>query len=180
MKPARWIALLALAMVAAALLAPFASADEPRLLNGSVSATSSDENAVYVFMVTYQSNVSAQSVRLILNGNSYDMQQFDAADSNSSDGKAYFYSTKLPAGMNTYSFTCSDGSGGTNTTAAKLILVKEVPWITVTHLDVMLALFIFIPFVVYFVWLARRMTKTLEKIEKRQEKGEEKKEGEQK
>ncbi|MBI5001473.1 MAG: hypothetical protein HZB92_08140 [Euryarchaeota archaeon] len=177
MKLARMLALFTLALVAVALLMPPAArADDPRLLNGGVSSTSSDDSAVYVFMVTYQGNASAQSVRVMINGNSHDMQEFDAADSNFSDGKAYFYSTRLKGGMNTYSFACSDADGGTNATAPKMILVKETPLLQLTHLDVMFSVFIFVPFVIYFVYLARKMQRSLERMERR-EKEERKGEG---
>jgi hypothetical protein len=96
------------------------------------------------------------------------MQELDSLDTDPTDGKIYYFETKLDAGVNTYSFRCADASGS-NTTAAKMLLVKEVKPFQLTHLDVMFAVLMWIPFVVYFMYLARKMTKALERIDRQGE-----------
>ena len=106
---------------------------------------------------------------MIINGASTSMQELDPQDTVLTDGKVYYVETSLDSGVNTYSFKCTDVNGVTNTTAAKMLIVKEVSPFGFTHMDVMFSVLIFIPFVIYFIYLARKVTKTLERIEKRQE-----------
>ncbi len=147
------------------ILASTAMAAEPQLLSGG--ATPSSDTA-YVFTVTYKGNTTASAVSVVVNNVSFPMQELDPQDTNLADGKIYYVEADLDSGVNTYSFNCVDANGASNTTAAKMLIVKEEPWLQLTHLDVMLSVLIFVPFVIYFIYLARKMTKTLERIEKRE------------
>jgi methionine-rich copper-binding protein CopC len=152
--------------VIVALLASTAAA-APQLVSGGVTSTGTDTDSTYVFSVTYKGNVSAE-VSVIVNGAANPMQELDPLDTGTSDGKIYYFETKLDAGVNTYSFRCTDANGASNTSAAKMLLVKDVQPFQLTHLDVMFAVLMWIPFVVYFMYLARKMTKALERIDRRE------------
>lgn len=156
------------------LLASSALAVEPQLLTGGATATGSGTN--YVFTVTYMGNTSASDVSVIINGASTSMQELDPQDTVLTDGKVYYVETSLDSGVNTYSFKCTDVLGASNTTAAKMIIVKDVLPFGLSHLDVMFSVLIFVPFVIYFTYLARKVTKTLERIDKREESRESQKE----
>ncbi|MBA3045639.1 MAG: hypothetical protein KKH41_05140 [Candidatus Thermoplasmatota archaeon] len=153
--------------VLVALLASSALAMEPQLLTGGAAATGSGTN--YVFTVTYKGNTTASDVSVVINGASTPMQELDPQDTILTDGKVYYVEASLDSGVNTYSFKCTDVLGASNTTAAKMLIVKEVSPFGFTHLDVMFSVLIFVPFVIYFTYLARKVTKTLERIDKRQE-----------
>jgi hypothetical protein len=86
------------------------------------------------------------------------MLELDENDGNWTDGKAFYLETRLEAGTNIYHFEC-----GNVTSAAKLILVKGADPVGVAHLDVMFSVLIFVPFVVYFAYLARKAVKALER-----------------
>jgi len=152
--------------VIAVLLASTAMAAEPQLLSGG--ATPSSDTA-YVFTVTYKGNASASAVSVVVNNVSFPMQELDPLDTNTADGKVYYVEADLDSGVNTYSFSCVDANGASNTTAAKMLIVKDEPWFSLTHLDVMFSVLIFVPFVIYFIYLARKTAKTLERIDRREE-----------
>ncbi|MDO9537235.1 MAG: hypothetical protein Q7J68_02830 [Thermoplasmata archaeon] len=149
------------------LLASSAMAMEPQLLTGGAVATGSGTD--YVFTVTYKGNTTASDVSVVVNDVSYSMQELDPQDTVLTDGRVYYVEASLDSGVNTYSFKCTDVLGATNTTATKLLIVKEVSPFGFTHMDVMFSVLIFVPFVVYFTYLARKVTKTLERIDRRQE-----------
>jgi hypothetical protein len=86
------------------------------------------------------------------------MLEVDANDHNYTDGKAFYYETKLPAGTTIYHFEC-----GNVTSAARLILVDDANPPGLEHLDVMFAVLIFVPFALYFAYLARKAVKALER-----------------
>jgi flagellar basal body-associated protein FliL len=158
-----------------ALLASSAMA-APQLLSGGVTSTGSDTDSTYVFSVTYKGNASVSEISVIINDVSHPMQALDPQDTNLLDGKIYYYETKLESGVNTYSFKCEDANEAGNTSAVKMLLVKDVPVFQLTHLDVVFAVLMWVPFMVYFMWLARKMTRALERMDKREESKENKEE----
>ena len=146
----------------------------PQLLTGAVASTGSDTDSVYVFSVSYKGDFPAEEVVVVINEVSYPMLELDQQDLDLTDGKAYYYETKLDAGVNSYQFKCADTNGSLNTSVAKMLLVKDVPTFELTHLDVVFAVLVWLPFVVYFIYLTRKMTKALERLEKQGERKEEK------
>jgi hypothetical protein len=143
-------------------------------LSGTVTPSGGDEGTKFVFTVSYASNVSAGDVYLMVNGERFPMQELDPNDANFSDGKAYFCTAKPGSGVNTYYFACEDASGATNATAARMLVVQEVPLIPLGHLDVALAVLAFLPFVIYFLYVVRKMAKTIERLEEQLKKKEDK------
>jgi len=62
-------------------------------------------------------NDTAAPALILLDGSPVSMVAEDAADTNTTDGKIYNYTTSLGGGSHSYSFAFSDGSNWTNTTA---------------------------------------------------------------
>lgn len=150
-----------------ALLAVSGAVAGAELLTGTVASTGADENAIYVFTVTYKGDTAPGVVSVIINDVPRPMLEMDPNDTNYSDGKTYYLETRLEPGVNIYSFSSADA-----TAQAKMVLVKEAEPFTLTHLDIMFAVLVFVPFVVYFIHLTRKMTKALERIDRREERKE--------
>ena len=134
-----------------------------QLLNGAYTSSGTDEKSTFVFMVTCQGDKGRDLV-VAINGAAHGMQELDPEDADTTDGRVYFYSTRLKAGVNAYSFRCRDAGGAAIATPAKMVLVREgAPSVAFTHVDVMIALLAFVPFVVYFLYLTRKIARSLEK-----------------
>jgi hypothetical protein len=154
-----------LAAVLIALLAGPAVAG-PQLISGG-AALSSD--STYVFTVTYKGNTTAGAVSVVVNNVSYPMGELDPLDTVTADGKVYYIEAELESGVNIYTFNCIDANGDGNTTAAKMLIVKDEPMFPLNHLDVMFSVLVFVPIAVYFIYIAGKMAKTLERIDRREE-----------
>lgn len=84
----------------------------PNLTYPSVSPNSGTTATVFTYQVTFNDadNDTADYVRVYIDNNMFNMTEYDASDTNTTDGKIYRYSTTLGVGSHNYSFTCSDGT----------------------------------------------------------------------
>ena len=82
----------------------------PYLTNASVHPTNGDTSDTYVYNITFYDadNDTASFVRVYIDGVQYAMNEVDPADTNTSNGKNYTYSTSLSVGTHNYTFTCMD------------------------------------------------------------------------
>src|SRR5690606_12481458 len=69
-----------------------------------------NQNTQFVFDATYtdQGNEAPFAMQLIINDTAYDMNAADVNDTTYSDGKDYYYSTKLAPGRYAYYFPATD------------------------------------------------------------------------
>ncbi|MDI4647190.1 glycoside hydrolase family 9 protein [Cohnella hashimotonis] len=93
----------------------FASTDDsgtPPSLTGSMSANSATytQNTAFTFRATYTDadNEKPFAMQLVVDDVAYDMLETDSGDTTYSDGKDYYYITKLPAGTHTHFFRAGD------------------------------------------------------------------------
>ena len=148
-----------------------AVAAAPQLVSEKVTSTGSDTNSTYVFSVTYKGDAAAVEMSVVINGVARPMEELDPNDTDHTAGKVYLLETKLQSGVNRYSFRCADAEGNSTSTAVKMLLVKDAYSVSLTHLDVVFAVLMWLPFVVYFIYLARKVARTLERLEDRKDEG---------
>ncbi|MDI3486259.1 MAG: hypothetical protein PWQ50_1479, partial [Methanolobus sp.] len=82
-------------------------------ISGTVSPSSGTPSDTFYFNATFTDadNDLPTYIRAIINGTTYDMNEVDAGDVTTTDGKLYTYSiTGFPIGSHTYKFTASDGT----------------------------------------------------------------------
>lgn len=82
-------------------------------LTGSMTANSAsgyNQNTSFTFKTTYTDvdNEKPFAVQLVVDDTLYDMREEDNADTTYSNGKNYYYITKLPVGSHTYYFRTTD------------------------------------------------------------------------
>ncbi len=87
------------------------SNEPPSLSSQSFSPLSGNVTVDFTFSVVYSDpdNDAPSYVKVILDGISHDMIKTDPSDASYIDGSAYYYTTKLSAGVHAYSFIASDG-----------------------------------------------------------------------
>lgn len=83
----------------------------PDILNYSLTDIIGGTESIFYYLMTYQDidNDSPSAVKVYIDSISYNMLEVDSEDSNYSDGKDYYYQTKLSLGVHNYSFYASDG-----------------------------------------------------------------------
>lgn len=97
------------------------SGSAPTLTGGGVSAAAGDSATDFTFGVTYTDadNQAPFAMELVLDGVIRHMEEVDPSDINYADGKAYTYTTKLPAGIHSYYFHTTDTKTDAVTTAVQ-------------------------------------------------------------
>jgi DNA-binding MarR family transcriptional regulator len=80
----------------------------------SVEPKWGDTKTDYRFLISYKDQDGLtgdppEYVRVVIDNVSYDMNETDPGDSDYTDGKEYYYETKLPLGKHEHYFICSDG-----------------------------------------------------------------------
>jgi endoglucanase len=85
----------------------------------SNSGTLNNQNTAYTFKVTYtdQDNDKPHAMQVVIDDRAYEMRESDYGDATYTDGKDYFYITKLPVGSHTYYFRAADGSSAAASTS---------------------------------------------------------------
>ncbi|MFD0673408.1 glycoside hydrolase family 9 protein [Cohnella sp. GCM10027633] len=78
----------------------------------SNSGTINNQNTAYTFKATYTDadNNKPNAMQVVIDDKAYEMREADYGDATYTDGKDYFYITKLPVGSHTYFFRAADGS----------------------------------------------------------------------
>jgi iron complex transport system substrate-binding protein len=114
-KLSRLVGLLGLALILVTLPLLFGGCSSgtsaPTLTQPSLSPLAGNESTVFSFGVTYTDadNDAPSYVRVTIDQTAYDMQKVVSGETEYSDGVVYVYSTTLPVGNYTYSFSASDG-----------------------------------------------------------------------
>jgi hypothetical protein len=163
MKPAKAtaLALLMTAMVGILLVQSANAAS----LTPNVYPSSSGANAEYAFLLRYSGAFPASSVDVYIDESPRALGEVDPADTNFTDGKDYALRTKLPEGTHVYYFLVVDSNGTEHRTAAGLVHVE--PLLAFGHVDVALAVLIFMLPLLYALFLMRKAARSLERMSKR-------------
>lgn len=152
----------ALALLVLLVLASAASATS---VGGYVSPSTGGTATEFVFVMRYTGEQPAQEAYVVVNGAEHPMSPIDPGDLNFGDGKEYLHRTKLPEGANTYYFKVLDANGTVYKSAVSVLNVK--PLLDMRHLDVALAVLLFMIPLVYMIVLLRRLARALEGIDER-------------
>ncbi len=112
---ARFVGLLGLALILVTLPLLFGGCSSgtsaPTLTQPSLSPLAGNESTTFAFGVTYTDadNDAPSYVKVTINQTEHDMEKEVSGETEYSDGVVYVYSTTLPVGNYTYSFSASDG-----------------------------------------------------------------------
>ena len=119
----------------------------------AISTTSGTEETTFVFTATIVSEREpADPVEVVIEGRPFAMREVDPADVTHSDGKEYQYIGSLDPGPKFYFFRCGNESTGIAT-----FNVRESHMFEQYHPDLLLAMGVFIPPMVYSLVLLHRM-----------------------
>ncbi len=112
-----WITLAVVLLIVVGALTPLfvgcsSEPSAPILSEALVAPLAGDESTTFVFSVTYADadNDAPSYVKVTIDQTEYEMEKQDSSDNGYERGVAYQYSTTLPVGNYTYSFSASDGS----------------------------------------------------------------------
>jgi hypothetical protein len=149
------ITVLAIFMV----IASIASAS-PALSSPKVLPTTGTSGDVFTFTVHYKGD-SPVSVTFYADNAPLEMQEVDPGDQNYTDGKDYFIRVNLEEGTTIYYFKATTAAGEETRTAATTINVQPPEGLRVDHIDVVLAVLIFLIPTVWGLVMFRRLSKDL-------------------
>ena len=149
------ITVLAIFMV----IASIASAS-PALSSPKVLPTTGTSGDVFTFTVHYKGD-SPVSVTFYADNAPLEMQEVDPGDQNYTDGKDYFIRVNLDEGTTIYYFKATTGTGEEVRTPATTIYVQPTEGLRVDHIDVVLAVLIFLVPAGWGLILFRRFSRDL-------------------
>ncbi len=154
----RFPALLAL-FALVLMLSPLASAS-PELTSARVLPSTGTVGDTYTFTVHYTGE-SPVTVWLYVEGAAIQMDQVDASDLNSTDGKDYFVRTGLEEGTSVYYFKAVLNTGEEARTTSSVINVNGPEGFRVDHIDVVIAVLLFMIPAVWGLLIIRRLSRDL-------------------
>lgn len=108
----------------------------PTLTKGTVTPRKSYPNIDYTYTVTYtdSDNDAPAAVRVIIDGESYDMAEVDPQDRNYTDGKDYSFKKVMDEGSYTVYYSADDGGGHTvESTSFTLSVTWDVGHYDIIH-----------------------------------------------
>ena len=144
-----------------------ASAADPYFSAKGISPSSGDETQNYVFTLTYVSkdNSSPTSIDVVIDHKEHGMKEVDDTDDNYTDGKSYYYKTKLGPGVHVFYFRADTGNGSMSSNVMTVQIAEELFILNGEHRDIIYAgglLFIaaMLP-LAYSVYLLHKTTKNI-------------------
>lgn len=143
----------------AILVLPMVSA-KPELSSARVLPSTGTVDDTYTFTVHYTGE-SPVSVWLYVEGIPVLMDEVDPTDLNTTDGKDYFARTGLAQGTSVYYFKAETGGGSEARTTSSSIHVNPPEGLRVDHIDVVIAVLLFMAPAVWALFLLRRLSKDI-------------------
>lgn len=148
---------LLLAALIAVMVLPACVSASPELTSARVLPSSGTVGDTFTFTVHY-SGGSPVTVWLYIEGTPTQMEEVDPADLNTTDGKDYFVRTDLAEGTSVYYFKAVLDSGEEARTASSVIGVSGPEGLRVDHIDVVVAVLLFMVPAVWGLLMLRRLS----------------------
>jgi hypothetical protein len=145
-----------------ALLAPLVAA-APSLTYPRVTPSSGEPGDAFTFTVHYRGDAPAQ-MEVVIGGTAHQMSEVDPSDDNVTDGKDYYFEVELPEGTHIFFFKATVDSETVVRTPSSTLLVGGEDWMHFTHLDVVLAVLVFLVPVALALIMFRRFSKRVEEL----------------
>ena len=144
-----------------------ASAADPYFSARGISPSSGDETQNYAFILTYvnSDNSSPVSIDVVIDHKEHGMKEVDDTDDNYTDGKSYYYKTKLGPGVHVFYFRANTGNGSISSNVMTVQIAEELFILNGEHRDIIYAgglLFIaaMLP-LAYSIFLLHKTTKNI-------------------
>ncbi|MBW7457151.1 glycoside hydrolase family 9 protein, partial [Paenibacillus sepulcri] len=105
------------------------SGTAPTLTAAGIDASTGFENTTFTFDATYTDadNEPPVAMEIVLDDSTiYKMEEVSSADNTYTDGKAYTFSARLPAGGHSYYFRAADGTSDPTATSSQNVTVNGI------------------------------------------------------
>ncbi|MCK4717736.1 MAG: hypothetical protein KAT70_03615 [Thermoplasmata archaeon] len=149
------------------------------VVSGIVTPSTGTAGSDFLFTATYRDadNDTALYVRVVIEGQAYDMIEVNPDDRNYTDGKEYSFRIKMIEGPSAFYFTASDGDH-TAHSPVRTLNAEGSGLLSGRHMDLIIWGSLIVPFLLLFLIVAllqvRGMRKSLDALAGKKDDGEEK------
>lgn len=152
------LCILALALVMPSVMAA------PKLSGPRVTPTVGEADTTFTFTVHFVGEEEPVSMQVFLGEGGHDMLPVDSTDQNATDGKDYYFESQLPEGTTIYYFKATIDPDTVVRTTSLTVNVKAPEGLRIDHLDVVIAVLIFLLPMTLFLVIFRRLSRDLRDI----------------
>lgn len=135
----------------------------PTLTSPRVTPTTGETSTTFTFTVHYRGEAPAL-MEVVIDSIPHQMLEVDTSDDNATDGKDYYFETTLPEGTTIYFFKVTVDPETIVRTTATTVTVSSPDWFKLAHLDVTIAVLIFLLPVTIALIIFRRFSRDMKEI----------------